>query len=146
MSLWFKQKIQTMSRQAGLKIVHVVAGILLRHDRMLIAERPVGKPYNGFWEFPGGKIEKNETGAVALARELQEELGIHVITAEHLFDHSYTYPDKQVLLQIWLVREFSGEPTGQENQALKWVTMTEMHSMPLLEGNWPILERVKDLV
>ncbi len=63
-------------------VVHVVAGILLRGDRMLIAERPAGKPYDGYWEFPGGKIEENESAHAALARELHEELGIEVVSAQ----------------------------------------------------------------
>ena len=127
-------------------VVHAVAGILLKADRVLVAERPAGKPYSGYWEFPGGKIEKNETGSAALARELHEELGIRVADAKHLFDHTYTYPDKTVLLEIWLVREFSGEPQGNEAQQLRWVTMHEMTDVRLLEGNWPILDRLKSFL
>jgi len=124
----------------------VVAGILLQGDRMLIAERPVGKPYAGYWEFPGGKIEANESARAALARELHEELGIEVIAARHLFNHTYTYPDKTVSLEVWLVNEFRGEPEGKENQELRRVTFTQMADMRLLEGNWPIVDRLKDFI
>lgn len=124
--------------------VQAVAGILQKENKILLAERPQGKPYSGFWEFPGGKIETNETGEQALIRELHEELGIEVNTAQLLFPHIYTYPDKIVHLQVWLVSQFKGEPHGKENQTLRWVTMSEMMSMKLLEGNWAILDKLKE--
>lgn len=122
--------------------IHAVAGILHRNDKILIAERPQGKPYSGFWEFPGGKIEPHESGEQALIRELHEELGIEVKLTQLLFHHEYTYPDKTVHLQIWQVTQFSGEPHGKENQQLRWVTKSQMMSMKLLEGNWAIVERL----
>lgn len=120
--------------------VHVVAGVLQRGDAYLIAERPEGKPYSGYWEFPGGKIEANENQEQALKRELHEELGVEVIHAKLLCHHEYQYPDKLVCLAMWHVDEFAGEPQGLEGQALCWVTLAEMASMPLLEGNWPLVE------
>ena len=122
--------------------VHVVAGLLQRDNTLLIAERPPGKPYSGYWEFPGGKIEPNEKSEHALKRELHEELGIEVISSRHLFTHHYSYPDKHVILEVWLVEEFSGEPYGKENQELRWLTHEEMLQLPMLEGNWPIIEKV----
>lgn len=132
-----------MSREIGLTKVHAVAGILLRNGKMLIAERPPGKPYSGYWEFPGGKIEAQESGKAALHRELQEELGIEITAAKHLFDHTYQYPDKTVLLEVWLVKEFTGEPQGQENQQLRWIALYEAANVRLLEGNWTILDKLE---
>lgn len=123
-------------------IIHAVAGILQRNDKLLVAERPVGKPYSGFWEFPGGKIEAAETGSDALKRELHEELGVVVLASTHLFNHSYDYPDKRVNLEVWQVTQFSGEPVSLENQSLRWVTLSEMSHLRLLEGNWPIVEKL----
>ncbi len=123
--------------------VHVVAGILKRQDTFLIAERPVGKPYSGYWEFPGGKLEPHELAEHALKRELHEELGINVKAAQYLCDHHYTYPDKTVKLEVWLVNDFDGEPHGKENQTLRWATLADMSTMPLLEGNWPLLDIIK---
>lgn len=123
--------------------VSVVSGLLRRGDKILIAERPFGKPYSGYWEFPGGKIEPNESGYDALIRELHEELGITVNTANFLFDHEYTYPDKIVNLQLWDITDFSGEPHGKEEQTLSWVNLTEMKNFRLLEGNWPLVEKLK---
>ncbi len=104
-------------------MIHAVVGILKREGKVLVGERPLGKPYSGYWEFPGGKVEVNETGKDALERELQEELGIHVITAKPWFQHTHSYPDKTVLLDMWIVSEFTGEPHGKENQQLRWVTL-----------------------
>jgi 8-oxo-dGTP diphosphatase len=123
-------------------LIQAVAGILQRDNKILIAERPQGKPYSGFWEFPGGKIEPPESGEQALIRELQEELGIEVNVAQLLFHHEYTYPDKVVHLQIWQVTQFLGEPHGKENQQLRWVTKSQMMDMKLLEGNWAIVDKI----
>lgn len=127
------------------KRVNVVVGIIKRDGKVLIAERPPGKPYSGYWEFPGGKIEANESGKEALYRELQEELGIEVTHAEHWFDHHHTYPDKTVLLEMWLVNDFSGEPYSKEGQLLQWAELTELLQLNLLEGNWPIIDKIKTL-
>jgi 8-oxo-dGTP diphosphatase len=123
-------------------ILHAVVGIIKRTDKILVAERPVGKSYSGYWEFPGGKIEENESDGDALHRELQEELGIEVISAYPGFSHLHTYPDKTVSLKIWLVTAFSGEPQSRENQTLRWVTLQDISSLPMLEGNWAILKRI----
>ncbi len=130
-----------MSRQVGL--VRAVAGILKHQDKILVAERPVGKPYSGYWEFPGGKIEAGETGQQALRRELHEELGVEVLAAENVVTHQHVYPDKTVNLEVWVVTEFSGTPKGLENQTLRWVTIGEMEELKLLEGNWEILRQLK---
>lgn len=123
-------------------LVHAVAGILQRDNKILVAERPAGKPYSGYWEFPGGKIEANESGEQALIRELQEELGIVVNRAQFLFHHEYTYPDKIVYLELWRVTQFLGEPASQENQQLRWVSASEMMNMNWLEGNWAIVDNI----
>jgi 8-oxo-dGTP diphosphatase len=143
-----------MSRKIGLSqdqirkdriSVHAVAGLVMRDGKLLVAERPEGKPYSGFWEFPGGKIEADESGDAAIRRELQEELGIDVIQADCWFEHLHAYPDKTVLLELWRVTEFSGEPEGRENQVLRWVTFEEILHLPLLEGNLAILSQIKSL-
>ncbi len=126
-------------------MIHAVVGIIKRDDHVLVGERPPGKPYSGYWEFPGGKVEPDESPRVALARELHEELGIDVITAQPWFTHQHRYPDKTVLLDMWLVLDFSSEPMSKENQTLRWVTYNDMLSLRLLEGNWPIIERLRTL-
>ncbi len=129
-----------------LKPIRTVVGILKRDNKILVAERPDNKPYAGYWEFPGGKIEENESSNAALIRELHEELGIRVISAQPWFEHTHAYPDKIVLLEMWLVTEFLGEPHGKENQTLQWATFPELVALRLLEGNWAIIERIKNLI
>jgi 8-oxo-dGTP diphosphatase len=126
-------------------LIRVVVGIIKKDDNLLVAQRPHGKPYSGYWEFPGGKVEANESSECALKRELHEELGISVISAEPWFEYSHAYPDKEVMLAIWLVHAFQGTPWGQEGQVLRWVTPDEMLSLRLLEGNGFILDKIKAL-
>lgn len=127
------------------KLIKVAVGILKRGNTVLVAERPADKPYAGYWEFPGGKIEANESGENALKRELHEELGIDIITAQPWFEHIHHYPDKSVQLEMWLVTEFNGEPHSKEQQQLRWVTFAEMNELRLLEGNIPVMSRIKQL-
>lgn len=123
-------------------MIRVVVGLIKRADTLLVAQRPPDKPYSGYWEFPGGKIEAAETGLEALKRELQEELGIDVLQAEHCFDHQHRYPDKSVFLEIWKVTELNGEPHGKENQNLHWATKEDLHKLRLLEGNLAIMDEI----
>jgi 8-oxo-dGTP diphosphatase len=127
------------------KLIYVAVGILKRNNTVLVAERPADKPYAGYWEFPGGKIEANETAEQALKRELHEELGIDITIAQPWFQHIHHYPDKTVQLDMWLITEFTGEPHGKEQQQLRWVTFEEMCHLRLLEGNIPIMDRIKQL-
>ena len=127
-------------------MIRVAVGILQRDNRILVAERPVHKPYRGYWEFPGGKIEAHETGEQALQRELHEELGIQVVAATPWFQHQHDYPDKSVLLELFRVTEFSGEPHGKEAQCLQWASFEELMALKLLEGNLAILGRVREIL
>lgn len=126
-------------------MIRVAVGILKRENKFLVALRPKHKPYSDYWEFPGGKIEPDESSRNALIREIHEELGVDVVTAEHCFDHVHSYPDKTVQLELWLITEFVGEPHNKEMQELRWVTHQEMLDLRLLEGNWAIMEKIKEL-
>lgn len=107
--------------------VHVAAAVIRGVDgRILIAKRPRDKHQGGLWEFPGGKVEDGEAVRVALDRELYEELGIRVQTARALIQIRHDYPDKQVLLDVWEVSAFSGQPHGAEGQPLAWVSERQL--------------------
>ena len=125
---------------ANLIKVAVVVGIIKRGDRFLIAERPLGKPYSGYWEFPGGKIEANEPPLEALKRELEEEIGVTVTAATHWKSVDHAYPDKTVHLSLWWVDAYLGEPHPKENQTLYFSTIAEMRELNLLEGNVDIVD------
>lgn len=124
-------------------MVHVVVGIILKNNQVLIALRPPHKPYPGLWEFPGGKVEQGETPFQALQREFQEELNLNIITAEAWLKFPHVYSDRTVLLDTWLITEFSGEPHGAENQIIRWVPIQELQHYQFPEGNKKILEELK---
>ncbi|NGX15234.1 Nudix family hydrolase [Wenzhouxiangella sp. XN24] len=101
--------------------MHVVAAVLARADgRVLIAQRPAGKPMAGAWEFPGGKLDPGEERFAGLARELDEELGVQVEAARPLIRYVHSYPERDVDLDTWRVTRWHGEPRGLEGQALDW--------------------------
>jgi mutator protein MutT len=124
--------------------IHVVAGALLDDQgRVLIAQRPPGKHLAGGWEFPGGKLQPGEDRRAGLARELREELGITITTPRPLIRvrHSYDYGD--VLIDMWVVRSYQGEPKGLDSQALRWCTPDELGSMELLPADGPIVAALR---
>jgi 8-oxo-dGTP diphosphatase len=113
-------------------VMHVMAGILLDDTgRVLLAQRPAGKHLAGFWEFPGGKLEAGETPLAALARELLEELGIHVRSAEALIRLPWRYGDRELLLDAWRVSSWRGEPRSLEAQPLQWMLPASVDPMIL---------------
>lgn len=123
-----------------MKRIHVAAGVVRgTNGRVLIARRPLDKHQGGLWEFPGGKVEVGETAEVALARELAEELGIVVTAARPLIKIKHDYPDKQVLLDVWEVLAFTGEPHGAEGQPLAWVDAEELPNYSFPAANQPIV-------
>ena len=104
------------------KIIDVAAGLILRADgKLLLGQRPEGKPWAGWWELPGGKLEPGETVLQALARELDEELGIQVTQACPWVTYVHAYPHTTVRLAFCHVTGWTGEPQGRENQQLRWV-------------------------
>jgi 8-oxo-dGTP diphosphatase len=124
-------------------ITVVAAGILIdSEDRYLLGQRPEGKPYAGYWEVPGGKVEKGETVFQALQRELQEELGIDIHSSEELTVLEHDYPHAYVRLYVSIIRNWTGTPMGCEGQALSWERIgAETPSVgPLLPAAWPMLE------
>lgn len=121
-------------------ILEVAAAVVQRPDgEFLLAERPAGKPYAGWWEFPGGKIEVGETPYHALVRELHEELGIVVETACPWLTRVFAYPHTTVRLHFFRVVRWHGEPHGKEAQRLSWQYPDAVAVTPLLPANGPIL-------
>jgi len=112
-----------------------------REGEILIARRTSAQYKSGLWEFPGGKVEQGENVFQALLRELREEIGIRVISAEHWCRLGHDYGDRVVLLDAWVVMQYEGEPHGAENQPVKWVLpeMLSEHVFP--EGNRRLLAR-----
>jgi len=94
----------------------------------------------GLWEFPGGKLDGDETVQTALVRELQEELGITPMAFESITQIRHDYPDKQVLLDVWRVTQFSGSPEGKEGQEIRWVPLTELDQYQFPAANEAIVQ------
>lgn len=124
--------------------VHVAAAAIVSADqqKVLIARRPSNVDQGGLWEFPGGKLAPYETGLEGLKRELHEELGVEIVRAQPLIRVHHEYPDKHILLDVWQVHEFAGEPFGREGQAVRWVPMEELVKYPFPAANLPILRAV----
>ena len=126
-------------------IVEVAAAVITRPDgSFLLARRPEGKPYAGYWEFPGGKVKPDEPLLHALRRELLEELGIHIQHAYPWITRTFTYPHATVRLHFYRVVEWHGEPRPRENQALSWQFASDVAVEPMLPANAPVL-RALDL-
>lgn len=120
--------------------VEVAAAVITRADgSFLLGQRPAGKVYAGYWEFPGGKIEPGEAPLAALRRELNEELGIEVRTAYPWLTRDYDYAHAAVRLRFFRVMGWSGTPHGRENQRFTWQLPDAIHVDPLLPANGPIL-------
>ncbi|MBP0622844.1 NUDIX domain-containing protein [Cupriavidus sp. LEh25] len=122
------------------KVTEVAVGVMVQPDgRFLLAQRPAGKPYEGYWEFPGGKLEPGETVEAALARELHEELGLDITACErwHVLEHDY--PHAYVRLHFCKVTAWRGDPVGREGQAFSWQTVP-VTVAPLLPATIPVVE------
>lgn len=123
-----------------MKRIHVAAAVIRGVDgRILIARRADDQHQGGLWEFPGGKLEAGETVRAALDRELEEELGIRPTLARPLLQVRHDYPDKEVLLDVWEVSSFVGEPHGAEGQPLAWVAPRQLVDYPFPAANRPIV-------
>jgi 8-oxo-dGTP diphosphatase len=120
--------------------IHVAAAVITNEQgEVLIALRPVGAHQGGLWEFPGGKVEADEDISAALNRELHEELDIVVTLAHPLIQIPYQYPDKSVLLDVWRVVSYSGQPHGREGQDIRWVRPNELLGFDFPAANLPIV-------
>ncbi len=131
------------------KLVLVVACALIDPDgRVLIAERPAGRPLAGLWEFPGGKVEAGERPEQTLIRELKEELGITVNEAclAPLTFASHAYPDFHLLMPLYVCRRWEGIATAQEGQKLRWVMPGRLREFPMPPADEPLISHLMSLL
>lgn len=128
------------------RLVLVAACALMDADnRVLLAQRPQGKPMAGLWEFPGGKVEAGETPEETLVRELQEELGT-AVEAGHLTPlvfASHAYEDFHLLMPLYICREFHGGPEPREGQALQWVAGRNLADYPMPAADIPLIPTLR---
>ena len=132
-----------------MKIVTVAACALVDPDgRVLLAQRPEGKPMAGLWEFPGGKVETGERPEETLIRELEEELGIVVKEAclAPLTFASHTYPEFHLLMPLYVCRRWDGIVTAREGQRLSWVRPNRLREYPMPPADVPLVAHLTTLL
>lgn len=124
-----------------MKQVWVAVGVIYDPKQgYFICRRATYQHQGGKWEFPGGKVEQTETVQQALARELQEEIGINVKAAQPLLVIEHSYSDKAVKLDVWLVTEFTGTAQSLEGLENRWVQLDELEQLDFPEANRPIID------
>jgi 8-oxo-dGTP diphosphatase len=126
------------------QLIDAAVAVLQRPDgQVLLAQRPIGKGWAGWWEFPGGKIEAGETAEQALCRELQEELGLQVVQCYRWLTRVHAYPEKTVRLHFFKVLQWQGEPQSLENQRWAWQHPSQLSVSPLLPANAAIIQALQ---
>jgi 8-oxo-dGTP diphosphatase len=133
----------------ALPLVVVAAAALLDLDgRVLLAQRPEGKPMAGLWGFPGGKVHAGETPETALVRELKEELGVDITESclAPLTFASHGYEDFHLLMPLYVCRVWKGTPRPIEGQALKWLRPVAMASVPMPPADRPLVALLRDFL
>jgi len=126
------------------KRTHVVAGVIYNPSKqqVLIAKRPEHLHQGGLWEFPGGKVASGESPEQALKRELMEELAIEVNDCSPFLLTEHDYSDKLIVLDVWAVNGFTGQPKGNEGQCICWVDISALNDYQFPAANYVVLEKV----
>lgn len=128
------------------KQVEVAVGVIVRHQQVFLTKRAENVHQAGKWEFPGGKKEVNETIEQALARELEEEVGIVIGTPSTLMTIHHDYPDKSVVLAVFLVKEFSNEPESKEGLLSQWADIDSLVDIDFPEANKAIVDQLQQIL
>jgi len=131
--------------------IHVVAAIIWQQGNpqppgqptFLIAQRPKGKHLEDYWEFPGGKLESGESPWQALKRELAEEISILLTKASPFIQVYHRYPERNILLDVWLVEGYRGEVTSGEGQELRWIDLSQVDLYRLPAADVPVIDAIK---
>ena len=122
-------------------LIKVAAGLITNTlNQILIAKRPKGVHFADHWEFPGGKIEEDESAEQALKRELEEELGIIIQEFNLFMTFTHDYPEKSVEFDIYKVTQFMGLPQAKQSQEIKWVAINDLNQYPFPGANRKIIQ------
>lgn len=129
-----------------MKNVEIAVGIIRSHDgKIFITQRGESSHLAGFWEFPGGKIELNETPFQALQREIAEEVDIHIREATFLKTIEHEYSDYFITIHTYLIEEWDGEPFAAEGQPSRWIDEEDLNADEFPDANRSIIEMLKNL-
>ncbi|OOF31512.1 8-oxo-dGTP diphosphatase MutT [Salinivibrio proteolyticus] len=128
-----------------MKRVNIAAGVIVNaaQDKIFITRRHADVHQGGKWEFPGGKIEANETPRQAVVRELREEVGINATDVSPFISLDFDFPDKALSFDFFLVSRFEGEPQGQEGQHGEWAPIARLSEYTFPEANDAVLEKIR---
>jgi 8-oxo-dGTP diphosphatase len=125
-------------------LIDVAVGMLRAADgAVLMSSRPAGKPYPGYWEFPGGKVESGEPVVNALGRELMEEINVRVLDSVFAWHAEHAYTHLNVRLHFYWVTRWQGEPQAQEAQQTRWIGPRDAWPYPILPATLPFLDRIR---
>ena len=124
--------------------IKVVAGLIFQNNKLLICQRPKFKDHPLKWEFPGGKIKKNETSEDALIREINEELSINIFNYNELISYNFFYSDlgKTVFINFYLIKNFTGKILNNFHNQLKWIEIKDIREYDFLEGDLKIIDYI----
>ena len=124
--------------------IHVAVGVIVNaRDEVLVAYRPKNKDQGGLWEFPGGKKEKNETIESALEREFMEEIGIQLESYSPMLKIKHAYKEYSVILDVWMITEYSKIPVGAEGQTVEWRKVQSLNFKDFPKANKEIIRLLK---
>lgn len=126
--------------QGVINILEVAAIILVKNNKVLIAQRVKGDPLEGKWEFPGGKIEANETPEECIKREMQEEFMVEVIVGEFFAESKYCYKHADIHLRAYLGRIYGGSPIPLSHSGFCWVRLNELNKYDFASADQPIVD------
>lgn len=129
-----------------MKQVHVAVGVIKSDEDIFITRRHQNAHQGGKWEFPGGKVELNETVAQALSRELKEEVAIDILACQPLMVIEHDYGDKKVKLDVFVIDQFIGEPMAQEGQEQQWCSIPQLNQLDFPEANVEIINALKEMI
>ena len=125
-------------------MISVTAAIIKKNGLILVARRKSGSHLAGYWEFPGGKIEANETNEQCLARELWEEFGIRCVVGDFFAESIYDYDTKVIRLLSYRVRHLSGTFQCREHDQIEWLPVKELASLKWAPADLPIVEKLQE--
>jgi 8-oxo-dGTP diphosphatase len=128
-----------------MKEVHVAVGVIMRDEQIFLTKRHEHVHQGGKWEFPGGKVEKGETVAQALLRELKEEVAIDILACQPFMLIEHDYGDKKVRLDVYIVDQFMGEPCAQEGQKQAWYKIKRLNDIDFPKANIAIVEKLQSI-
>jgi len=124
------------------KVVHVAVGVIYQSGQFFLTKRAEKAHQGGKWEFPGGKVEQDETIAEALFRELKEEVAIEILSCQPLTVIEHDYGDKKVCLDVFIIDNFVGEASAQEGQQEGWFTFSQLEELEFPAANKEIIKKL----